>query len=575
MKKYQRDETPDYENERIFQWENEIWYKINSTPITFFVQNSGIPKSYKQLIKCKENKNGDYVCSRGNTTDYGYFVFDKIAEYTPVHEGMESQFIFSGKNQLRTRIKYGEASLEEIGRQVKNDGIIFSHKDITDVLSLNKGLLDYLGNSHYLRKKAPPRPGFFYIDKKIVSDKTWTKPSKTEVKKALELLHEFAKYFPENADNLGFILRWELIAPFNFCYKQSGSSEVFGAIYIWGKPNTGKSTAGTLIAHIWDRRIEDVQYSSASADTPYRFGEMISQTTYPVLLEEGSTIFSNRDKSDDIFDMFKTSVTMQIGRTVGRLTGEKLHIPAYSPCFMTSNKAPASGADIGRRMHTFEWTMKTLPTEQQIEEFITKFELLNNEGPMNVLKAIGEFAAVYMMENPMLLFDKWEFVADLIWEEIYDYVGIYEPDWMWNYAKPAGLYEAMDLENEQLYTQTKQLILRRAMPVQEFGPPPVGDPNGRGKRLATTVEDKLRDVVTNGREPWIEFRKPKTGINVGKKFVLITGGIREAMKREFGVDYDLKRIAEECNGEYTKVRTNNKEIRVIRWPYDDFIEAFS
>lgn len=562
IKYYDWQAQPEFYKHDIFNWSNKVYFKTNfQKPMEFFVIDYNKNRMSSITMKCEQVVEGHWDCNEGKITDYGSIAFYKMFEYLPVYEGMQRQYEFFAKDAYSKKYSYGPGTFTDIKSDIDDDGFIYDDRQIKPVLKKAKDLLKKKGS--YVKKKIPPNPGFFLIDHQIESLQTYKTPETKELKEALLLLEDFASFFKENLYNLGFVLHWEIMAPFGFALKQAGNSNFVGAIYLWGKPNTGKSTVGALISHIWGRKRDSVQYSSGSIDTPFRFGDAISQSTFPIIIEEGSTIFSNREH-DVLFDIFKNSVLLVNARTVGGRDGQKNIIPALSCCFITSNQATVKDGALGRRMHTFEWTMKDVPSVEEIKKFDEKFDVLSENGPMKKLIAIGNFVANYVIENPSIIVGRWEEVAREIWQEMYSVAGLEMPDWMVNYNQPAGLQEAMESEQDQLFTFFRQLVMRNA----QTGPVYDSDAEEFNPR---TAKDKIRDVTLGSVESWIELYTPR-GSN--EEFVVIDAGICEVIKKEYGVSYDLKRIAEDLNGNYTTRRKASRSVRVAKWKYSDFEDMF-
>ena len=71
-----------------------------------------------------------------------------------------------------------------------------------------------------------------------------------------------------------------------------------------------------------------------SVDNIRRLGEAISRSTFPVLIDE---VKLNPKIQVELIEAIKHSVQGETARTRLTLTSKPIHIPALSPCIMTSN----------------------------------------------------------------------------------------------------------------------------------------------------------------------------------------------------------------------------------------------
>ena len=218
-----------------------------------------------------------------------------------------------------------------------------------------KALLQKRGN--HLTSKLPPYPGFFWIDNKLQTNLILTSMSKELLKKALELLEILVGFYDENKYKVGYILSWMLMAPFNFAMKQAGNGD-YSDQHIYVVKQTRKDHNSLFNDEYLEYYTYTDNFTAGSVDTVARFGGAISNMTYPVMFDEGSIIFNGHN--NDIFDLFKSSIYDLKARTVMDTSRKSITIPSLSSIIFTSNLSAPKVAALGRRMHTFEFSVDDL-----------------------------------------------------------------------------------------------------------------------------------------------------------------------------------------------------------------------
>jgi hypothetical protein len=217
-------------------------------------------------------------------------------------------------------------------------------------------------------------------------------------------------------------------------------------------------------------------------------------------------------------------------------------------------------------MDTFEFSVDHPRTITEIDKFEAKFDPKNKNGPMKILKYIGQYVANAMINNPEYIKKPWLEISSDLWKEMYDYVDMEVPDWITNYELPDGLEQAWASEEERLFTVFKQLVLRNATTGEIYN----DDENYRPR----TPRDKADEVVKGSIENWIQLISPKKGRNKDKNLVVIDAGIVEDMTKEYHLPYELKRIAEDLKGEYDGIHFNGRTHKVAYWELDKFLDMF-
>jgi hypothetical protein len=563
IKKYEREDAPQFHAEDIFKWRHGVYFKINDKPMRFIVNNSSDKKISTIEYRCKKESATDYKCEKQKDITHGNIAFNHVTEYHPLFEDAPRLYRFNCTDSYDHRLKY-TGTFNDISALIDADGHLYEERKIKTILKEVKGLLQKTGD--YQLSKLPPYPGFFWIDGKLQTNQSFCKVSKEESKEALECIESFAGFYEENKKKLGYILHWNIIAPFNFAMKQAGNSNLLGSIYLVGKANSGKTTVGLLVIFIWGTSEGETLFSAGRVDTPARFGSAISNMTHPVVFDEGSIIFDAKHK--DVFDLYKSAIYNKTARSVLDTNRKNTNIPSLSSIIFTSNYSAPKEAALGRRMDTFDFSVDHPRTPEEIDTFNEKFNPEDRKGPMKALNTIGAYVAQYMMDNPEYIKRPWLEVATEIWNSMYKYAGMEVPDWISDYELPAGLKDAWKSEEDRLFIVFKELLLRNAKTDSEFY-------NEEDETFRPrTPRDQADEVVRTGRESWIQMHTPRKGKYEDKELVVIDAGIVEDMNKEYHLPYELKRIAEDLGGAYDNIYINGKTHKMAIWELKEFLDMF-
>ena len=457
---FREKQIPEYFKHDIFMWKDKVYFKINYKPTKFFVIDYKQNICFETTVSCTKDKDtGKLTCSENRQELYGNISFKKVIEYQPIFEGIPRQYRFECIDSYNNKIAY-TGTYNDISTKIDEDGHLYNDRKIKEILKKAKALLQKRGN--HFTSKLPPYPGFFWIDNKLQTNLVLTSKNKDLLKNALELLEILVGFYNENKYKVGYILSWMLMAPFNFAMKQAGNGELLGSTYLVGKANSGKTTIASLMMNIWNTTHTQTIFTAGSVDTVARFGGAISNMTYPVMFDEGSVIFNGHN--NDIFDLFKSSIYDLKARTVMDTSRKSITIPSLSSIIFTSNLSAPKVAALGRRMHTFEFSVDHPRTPEEIEKFNATFDSHNRSGPMKTLSSIGDFVAISMLENPDYIKRSWLEVAIEMWKNMYSCVKMDVPDWITNYEylqvlKKHGTMKKIDylqsLKNYLLEMQTR------------------------------------------------------------------------------------------------------------------------
>jgi hypothetical protein len=136
------------------------------------------------------------------------------------------------------------------------------------------------------------------------------------------------------------VLKWAIVAPFDFALKQYTKDMVFLRwLYPYGWTRTGKTTLGNIVLAVWNL-MSDSKYKVpfTKVDTEARFGNILSRTTFPLIINEVSSLGDEKRRS--LLEMFKNATETTIARGKYFQKSNYVDIPALSACVLTGNSRP-------------------------------------------------------------------------------------------------------------------------------------------------------------------------------------------------------------------------------------------
>src|SRR6476620_6443158 len=201
-------------------------------------------------------------------------------------------------------------NLNEILKILENGGYLLNKSkapdafnSIVSAMKENKGFVEYIEDL--------TTSGYYIVKDSIIKkDITQRKNiSKEDAEKCCMLLDKLAEEGRVNKNIFPTILKWSIISPFSFVIKQLDKNNFLHCLILYCKSKIGKSTLGEISSKIW--RLKDSDKGFSSIDTPARLGQTLSQTTYPVLINEVGVLSTNNNsgKYNSIIEMMKSSIT--------------------------------------------------------------------------------------------------------------------------------------------------------------------------------------------------------------------------------------------------------------------------
>jgi len=327
-----------------------------------------------------------------------------------------------------------EGDIDEVVTQLKKQTLrVTSRRKIEDALSLIISKMIKVGMCK-IQEGERVQGVFLNGDGLKAIDYETDMPSREEVRGALELLDKFvemSKFNPRRVGKLACVVRWFVSSGFYWCFKQKGMW--MPHLYLFGESDTGKTKTCQFLANIW---VETPSGSLGTIDSPFRFGQTVSKTTFPVIVNE-----MNFDElSGEVLEMWKNAVD---GEVVRSRYGKK--VKAYAPLAFTSNSSVPVDRAIKKRLVLINFDVtdadRLVGQKQEFESLFVQRGKLN---------AIGRFAFNFVKENPDVLEVGWEVLAVSILKACYRYAELEIPDWI----------ELKDPDVEENPTEVKREIIR-------------------------------------------------------------------------------------------------------------------
>jgi len=444
----------------------------------------------------------------------------------------------------------GPAPIEDIVDRLVAEGLIVNKRIAHDVITAV--IEGFIRKEKATIKTEIESPGFYVVDGKVSAVNVEVKkPNPEELKQALQLLDELATvWFNHARERFSLVIKWGIMAPFSYIYKQGNKWMQW--LYLYGSSNTGKTTLGDIVLSLWGL---DSRHRKAGSniDTPARIGYVLSQSTFPVLVNEpGAAIIK-----EDIIEIIKNAVESTIVR--GRYErGSYTEIPALAPLIFTSNRMLPSDDALLRRLLVVRFTYGEKISPEREKEF------KNIKLQLSKLKVLGMYIASIILEKPEILEMDWEEVAIALLEKAYRDAGLEPPSW---------IREKPQLE-EDIYEDMREAI--RNFLVEKIneayfkaaGRVTVSTDNSIGykSRLDVDFEERVETVLTSRLIPWLILREGEE-----EDVVVITTGIVNEIKPVVGDIGGLKSIAELLGWEYKRgVKVGSRSIQGIIVKLEDF-----
>lgn len=459
--------------------------------------------------------------------------------------------------------KRGPALIEELIADLKESGYITGHRYVNDVLPA--AMNAYIREGLATVKTEIETPGFFYEAKeqKILNIKyDIDNPPKVELEQALKILDELSHYFEGQETKLATVFKWGLIAPFMFARKQTGSWIPW--LYLYGKAQSGKTTLAHMVNYMWEEPTENNDLGGGSFDTVARVGNRLSQSTFPIVVNEPAGAFGRVS----VVELFKSAVERTSSR--GKYEGRNYRtIPSYAPVIFTANHYLPDDDALMRRLVVLNFTHNEAKNKKERERFEDIFQMKNVKNcKLNSFKAITQAAAMELTNESDLLNMDWKELANTLLIRIYADTGKQPPEWLMPWSKSETMEDLDDEHREDirifLLNQINQAFGRVQVMDEEYHSQEkfVSDPNVKN---SDHFKSKVWTVVNERLVPWmIPYNVHDTD------YVCLTIGFKKELHSELKICQPLKGVAELMGWDYQAVRIPNPQ-KVIKISFKKFM----
>jgi ribosomal protein S27E len=452
----------------------------------------------------------------------------------------------------------GPTYLDDIIARLKAEGLVMNNRLINDVIpALIEG---YIRKGKANMKTEVETPGFYLIregDKeKIIAVKYEVyKPGPEEVREALLFLNELAEWFkkPINVlDRFSTVLKWHIIAPFNYIVKDWGSH--LPALYQYGPPNTRKTTLNMIGLSIYGYRYADIpegewEIVGSSANTEARLGYWLEHGSFPICIREPASIFEN----ESLKEMIKGSIEGKIARGKYRKDQTWSQYLAIAPLSFTSNtylpKDPAIMDSKRFSLVKYSYAEALRTDNPEHKELIMKFEA-EIKPKLWKLQTLGKYIASRIMEDPNLIRGaswinhSWIEKAEELLKDAYKYAGLEIPEWISLKNISEEIAEVYEDKREAL----RGFIIKRINDEYNrfVGRVTIETKEGYEtlQRAELGLKERAKTVIEHNLISWL----------IGKEdTIYITTGILDDLQKEkYDIAGDLKSISEMLGWEYGK-----------------------
>jgi len=382
----------------------------------------------------------------------------KIVYYNnPIFPKMDSKIqleFYEGFEEKEKTSKIGPCNnISELVKILENRGYILYKNKASDAFNTIVNAMKEKGYVKYVNDVTTA--GYYLLEDNLIK-KDITQKSSEISKEEAELCCQFLDKLAsedggwKNKNIFPTVLKWGIIAPFSFSIKQVNKNGFLPWLMLYGESTSGKSTLGEIVYKIW--RIKDDDKGFTSIDTYPRLGQIISQNTYPVLINEVGALSASNGfgKYTGILEMMKNSVTGITARSKFSTYLDFMEIPALSPLILTSNHKVIDESGFLRRFIVLHFPVNEKKSLEEQENF----KKLNLE----ILGILGDFVSQNISID--ILKKDWKITSVELLKSFYKLAGRdTTPEWI-------NLFEEQqDIEDE---SREKKYLGLRAFIIEEI-----------------------------------------------------------------------------------------------------------
>jgi hypothetical protein len=395
-------------------------------------------------------------------------------------------------------------SLSEVVSLLKN-GNALTDKGIEVVLQAQikgferAGLLEVSGSMDYT--------GFFppvSSNNKIISSNVKIPEKYPDVADALRFIDELEGWYKGREDLLSHICHWFMIAPLSFIFKVI-NAPLLEWVHPWGNPNTGKTSSGLIgLGFDGNEGDEDFNLNMKHIDSLARFGDTISDTTFPKIINE-----VDLTQRPDIVNHIVTAVDATKFRKILDRNRNPECSPGLTPLFLTGNPQAPTKPEYVKRVKTRYSTEKEVHFQHSPEAIEYKRWLAAN---IKRGRSLGQFRNKFVMEplgqeiildTNLTPFEK----SRKIWTAIYESVGRTLPDFFDKKIEEHQMQESIEDKKADILNALEAWIVEKCRTLDTNYPKILDEYPNSTARLAQLVDKKLIPYVKRDRDGKIIFSR--------------------------------------------------------------------
>ncbi|HEV8406248.1 MAG TPA: hypothetical protein VGQ13_10145 [Nitrososphaera sp.] len=349
--------------------------------------------------------------------------------------------------------------------------------------------------------------GFYLVDGRIVeSGSVHRDPTLEEIVACAEMLDALVgKWKTEYA--VPTVVRNSMLGPFSLILKQRRNPLPY--TYLYGPRDTGKNALAMIGLAIWEKDLDgSFMKGFSSFNSEYKFGEVLSKTTYPQFIDEVGPL--RLKEYEKMREMIKVAADHDVARSKGMGPSRStryVDIPALSYLILAANRALPSDEAFMKRMDPVR--MLSVDRHPRNSPEAIAFEAWFNQ-ERHKLAALGHFTAMYILRSDKAVLKlPPRDLSRMILVEFYKVAGRDAPEWIDHYAQEDGVEAAA--ENIRLYMRGFFLDLINKK-YREFAP--LGS-------QADSLEQKIEYLSQNNLIPYF---------HVLEGFVRITNDIYKPLE---------------------------------------------
>lgn len=418
-------------------------------------------------------------------------------------------------------------------------------------------------------------PGFYIIEGKLKayhltngeSGSLPKQPSITEVNKCIDVIEKLVPKY-KRIELVPTALKWGIAAPFSFALRQYTEDITFLPwLYPYGRTRTGKSTLGYMALAIW-RKYHDSKSKVpfSKVDTPARFGNTISKTTLPLVINEVGAL--GEFKYKDLLEMFKNSIETRIARGKYFQKTDYRDIPALSACVLTGNPRPATDSGFQSRVIPYPFTKEDEHSNEEKKQFKAFFinEVVPNIG------LLGDFTANYVMNHPESLLrpnkedcDAIKFATSIL-KEFYLAANRNLPDWIDSFVEE----HTLEFNSDETRLQIRAFFIYTINDAFQRYSWLTGSDDANATN-AKTLDNRLQFCLDLNAIPFL------TRTQDGNTIVIFSNVMKEMYNNSrFGIDRteiaSMQELAHVMGLEYGQKWLNGANTRVVFGDYSKLLQ---